>query len=472
MEVYENLGEKVGKASQSSQRSACNKFDKFLSELQTIDSHSCPHTTLAEFSDDELGRFQNIFGRFPSFMLKDKLSMNTALHYLSQVHCFIRKRNRGSDIFYPEWYSHLNTQLENMYNKHASDTNTCIANSAPPMTESELHTLCKMLFARGTLVSSSQRSLLVLQWQALGRVSDITNMPMSRIDWYSNFDCLQLLMHRPKTNTDHPITVFLHSSDWLLCPLHALAMQIAFCSSSSERLFPLVPLNNPAQYINNLLGDLCSASEEFPEMAHEISLLKKKLTSHSNRAGPTTHAQEHPEIELQWCVPRGGWELGGLLTIFKYLHATTKTDGRVGRALSGWTHVERGGHCPTVACLPPNEQARFQYYATELLSMAPFCAELKGALACVLVMHAESVRAQFPEHPLLTKLERCGTIGRDKLEDWGKHIRRAFITKNAAYFPVRDMADSDASNTSCDLALPGLISIVLVVHHRLCQDTP
>jgi hypothetical protein len=249
MEVYENLGEKVGKASQSSQRSACNKFDKFLSELQTIDSHSCPHTTLAEFSDDELGRFQNIFGRFPSFMLKDKLSMNTALHYLSQVHCFIRKRNRGSDIFYPEWYSHLNTQLENMYNKHASDTNTCIANSAPPMTESELHTLCKMLFARGTLVSSSQRSLLVLQWQALGRVSDITNMPMSRIDWYSNFDCLQLLMHRPKTNTDHPITVFLHSSDWLLCPLHALAMQIAFCSSSSERLFPLVPLNNPAQHL-------------------------------------------------------------------------------------------------------------------------------------------------------------------------------------------------------------------------------
>lgn len=66
------------------------------------------------------------------------------------------------------------------------------------------------------------------------------------------------------------------------------------------------------------------------------------LTSQSSRSGAATYANEHGEMQTQWIIPRGGWTLDGVQTIFNYVSGTSKTDAKVGRALSGWPSTDKG----------------------------------------------------------------------------------------------------------------------------------
>lgn len=121
-------------------------------------------------------------------------------------------------------------------------------------------------------------------------------------------------------------------------------------AGSGSHLFHYVPESGAAQHVNQVLRDLETSARGNPALEGEI----KRFTSHSGRSGGATEANEHEETQVQWIGPRGGWDLGGLQTMFEYLYGTTKTDGKVGRALLGWKHVGKGGMCPTVECI--NEQ--------------------------------------------------------------------------------------------------------------------
>ncbi len=74
------------KSIQSSERSARNALNQFLSELHTTCPIQHPHKTLETLSQDELLHFASVFGRFPDFLLKTKkIMMGSALSYISQA---------------------------------------------------------------------------------------------------------------------------------------------------------------------------------------------------------------------------------------------------------------------------------------------------------------------------------------------------------------------------------------------------
>ena len=90
------------------------------------------------------------------------------------------------------------------------------------MSSEDLSDLCNLLFVRNTTKCIQERALLVLQWQALGRVSETTALTYESIGWHAHYACMTVEMNRQKVDLQHTIHCFLHSNNWLICPLHAL----------------------------------------------------------------------------------------------------------------------------------------------------------------------------------------------------------------------------------------------------------
>lgn len=326
---FTNFGNVQSESKKSKFDSARNQFNKFLGKLHGVNPTKYAYTSLMDIPRSEFLSYREVFGMFPNYLQKEKLMKNTVIGYMSSIHTYICNVCPQSDIT-GSWYASVRDITEKEFKKEAKATNTRVSNPAAPMSSQDLKLLCKLLFARADTLSFQQRCLLILQWQALGRVSEITSLTFQSIEWYDNFKSLNLTMNRDKVGLEHTIGVFLHCKDWLLCPLHAIAAMIAMGATSSGRLFPFVPESNAASHVNSLLSALCSAAQEDVALGMEFSALCKKLTSHSPRSGACTEANENPEMQLQWVVPRGGWDLSGILTIFSYLYGTTATDGRVG----------------------------------------------------------------------------------------------------------------------------------------------
>lgn len=202
-------------------------------------------------------------------------------------------------------------------------------------------------------------------------------------------------------------------------------------AGAGTHLFGYVPDTGAAQHVNAVLRDLESAARLIPNFAK----LVKKFTSHSGRSGGATEANEHSETQAQWIGPRGGWDLGGLQTMFEYIYGTTKTDGRVGRALSGWKHVDRGGFCPGIECIDASERNEFALYSANLMAAAPLDLSMKYALVCVLLLHFDAVQAACPQHDLLTRMITCSNAGVTRVKHWAQQIQAAFHAKNGSSLP-------------------------------------
>jgi hypothetical protein len=298
---WNNMGNVQTDSTKSQLSSAERQFSKFLVKLNADDPVRYPYKEFYGIPHDEFRSFRDVFGMYPDYLRQENLMLNTVWGYMSAIHGYICKKCPQSDIN-GSWYGSVRDATEKMFKKQARDTNTRVSNPAAPMSSQDLKLLCKILFIRGDTLSFQQRCLLVLQWQALGRVSEITSLTFASVEWYDNFKCLNLTMNRDKVGLEHTIGVFLHCREWLLCPIHAVASMIAMGATSSDRLFPFVPESNAASHVNSLLSALCAAAQQDVQLGMEFSALCKKLTSHSPRSGATTEANENPEMQLHWCI--------------------------------------------------------------------------------------------------------------------------------------------------------------------------
>jgi len=221
--TYIDVSKIQGKSTEASQRTALASLNNFLKEMNAAEPQKYPHAQLDQYSSDELLNFREAFGRYPDYMMKkQKIMLATAKSYLSQNLKTIVTKCEKSDISNPTWYKNLRDKTCKMYTKYHSDTNTKKSNPAPPMSSEDLADLCELLFVRNSIKSIQERALLVLQWQALGRVSETTALSYESLGWHDGYDALAVQMNREKVNIEHTIHCFLHSSNWLICPLHAL----------------------------------------------------------------------------------------------------------------------------------------------------------------------------------------------------------------------------------------------------------
>jgi len=243
-------------------------------------------------------------------------------------------------------------------------------------------------------------------------------------------------------------------------------------AGSGSHLFPFVPENGAAAHVNAVLRDLETTERENVRFARAI----KKFTSHSGRSGGATEANEHAETQIQWVGPRGGWELGGLQTMFEYVYGTTKTDGRVGRALSGWKHVDKGGFAPTIACIDAASREEFALYAADLLSTVTFDLHIKYSLVCVLLLHFAAVQSAFPSHPLLVRMITCRGAGVERLQFWAQQVVADFQRRNGSSLPdengqvavpVVEMTEMTGAIRDCEKELYGVRSDLALLKREM-----
>jgi hypothetical protein len=235
---------------------------------------------------------------------------------------------------------------------------------------------------------------------------------------------------RSKGSTVHENLMFLHMKEWLLCPMHSLACLLIMRNfSSSDLLFPTIH-GKEASYVNSLFRQIYNIWVENPASSatgdHELT---SALTSHSCRRGSASDAHGHSDIQLEMLNDRGGWKMVTLMNIFGYLSSNRKNDGKVGRIISGWTHAHVGGIAPSIEAIPKNEQRVFESYSVDL--MGGLASSMRLTLVLILLLRYEDLKASYPQHVILMKMEGKRRVSPETLQRWSVLVKKDFIQRNA-----------------------------------------
>lgn len=310
----------------STVKSVFNK--KFLVVLRSKDAKYVAQN----FEDIPMDQFdKTLFGYFASYLEQSNFAYKTTGAYLSGLRCAVLHKYHDDLNFTlfngtALWYKQLRQSLLKKYTSKCHKNKTKLTNGATKMKEDDLKILCFMLF-KDTADTSGRmaalnRCLLVYQWHCMGRVSELDEVSVGDLCYVCDRfrTCIGLNVERIKTSVEHLIHLFLHVSEWIVCPFHSLASLLAL-STPSGRLFE-VPNQSMASHLNNVLHSLEAEWQEY-STTHDCSelekLLTKNLTSHSARSGSATFLNCHPRLLLQWLILRGGWSMAGAMTIFAYI---------------------------------------------------------------------------------------------------------------------------------------------------------
>lgn len=447
---YANVGERVTKSTVSGQKTALSHFNKFLTALHNEQAYE--YKTFDEIPAEELLEFRSVFGRFPSYLKSEARTGkgDTCLVYVSKMKELIKGRNKHTDVADERWYATLRYHVRAEYNLTCAETGETYSDSAPPMTRDD-HLYCaKLLFSENCKESMLDRDLLNKLRQSLGRVSEIAHIKCKDYSLYkSNIGNSTLSAHvkRIKTGGEQDLSMFMDRDSYLLCPLHSLATVIAL-SACSDEIFPQISEKSEAQYVNRLLSKLSEAASR--EVVGDEHPLTQALTSHSSRHGGATEANEHPQIQVSWIVPRGGWTLSRMEQIFAYIAGTRKTDCRVARVLSGWPDPNYGGTALTIACIPEEDRAQFRLFCAELLGCAQFAVQsrtqLTHSLCCVLILHYNALKEDYPESILVERMEGTDGVTSAKLAAWCTTAQAYWRRQNSQFLPLDSFEAGDVSN--------------------------
>lgn len=443
----QNITHDVGLERQKATRSAVTKFNLFLMKLRK-DDPNCGLTKFAEITTENLHLVtKDVMGKFGDFLHRSVKKVGTALEYLGAVKCELLRRFPRLELgeFAGQWYKTLRTRIERLFVIDCNQNGTRKKDSAPTMLESDLKTLNAALLARNDREADKNRCLFSWQWQAIGRINEICHLKLSKLKIHTTREiknAISLVINRTKTLVETELLVFLHADIWEVCPFHALATAIV-TTLPTDALFPQISESGESEYVNRVLAQLLA--ELAAQDGADVEKLTQKLLSHSTRSGSATHANSHSGVQTSWVVLRGGWTVDSLQTIFNYLCGSTKTDSKVGRALSGWPSADHGGNCPSEDCIPSEERKLFKKWTDTLMPAAS--ASLRYPLMCTLLLWWDDMNAKYPTHHLFTRMLDAGRplrVTRETIKRWVAFVKGRFHRMNAPFLPVSDLEDGDS----------------------------
>lgn len=114
-------------------------------------------------------------------------------------------------------------------------------------------------------------------------------------------------MRRSKTSLAEDPLLVIHSANWMWCPVHAMASNVALLNSygTGSTLFASFRGSSGdggVKFTNDKLRQLSSLLE-----TREVNLTRE-LTSHSLRSGAVTHVGEFTGVPISAMHNRGGVE--------------------------------------------------------------------------------------------------------------------------------------------------------------------
>jgi hypothetical protein len=253
-DVLEDINNDVSDSYATSLRTALNHFSKYLKLRQEQGDLSLPldHTQLvSEHVTDEL------LGKFASYLMK-KTTMKkggSVLAMLSKVKVELHRRFCDNPIFGTgaRGYGTLRTKITRRYLLQCAKDGTKLTDHSVPMTEMDLRWMCRKLLSYHTWEGIINRCLLVLQWQCMGRITEVAALKFADMavvnDSRGSRTAMKIHITRVKTGVQQDMLVFLHAEYWEICPIHALAC-LVLCASHPEEVFSTVAAGNEANHTN------------------------------------------------------------------------------------------------------------------------------------------------------------------------------------------------------------------------------
>jgi hypothetical protein len=337
-------------ASSRGKRSAAQKmFNLFLTEIDMEFTLTTLPTSLFNLE---------LLGKFADYMMKltgaAQVCCQTCLDYLSAVKCWWQDehRNHFSVEVGDNRYGKLRKNIKKAYIRRCIELNIPFAKTRESVTEDHLEYLLNVLFEEDSEQSIRDRCLLVFDWVAIGRISEVFGLVLNKDVLYKrsahvgNANAMQITMLRTKTMTIESLLVYPHISKWILCPFHALACLLVTMNRPELRLFSGHghDTESDVQHVNRILKSIYEAwmRSEKSGIPPDFS----KYSSHAFRRGATNYGNEHPLMQTAWLLFQGGWSLDKVQTLFNYLTGSHKIASRAGLAMAGWQSLQGCGFSP------------------------------------------------------------------------------------------------------------------------------
>jgi len=341
---YQDLGAQKKPALIKKQKTVTKQFNAFLTSYNNADRVAHPYTTLEQAiaAEDGQGRvyLQNntLIGQFANYLEIGRAG-STSTTLFSTFTAMLR-----NDYHIVIDLNHATRCRDNMMENHNNKCDAAgidRAKQAPPIQPSELNLFCEILFEEDTLWSIQARAALILQWQTMGRVSEVFSLKMNAFMFCEEIGIrtVKVNVNRAKVSARNVLRLFVQRDNLFPCPIHALACYV-LVHRLSDNLFPGISASSAAKYMNDTLKQLSSIATDRNQK------ITKSLTSHSLRSGPATFCQQHRDIKEACINERGGWSIRGTDNSRIYRWTTSVTDGGIGRVLSGWHSVTSGDLCP------------------------------------------------------------------------------------------------------------------------------
>ncbi|KUF85195.1 hypothetical protein AM587_10000804 [Phytophthora nicotianae] len=211
-------------------------------------------------------------------------------------------------------------------------------------------------------------ALLCMLWYLFGRASDLTLVRKQNLS-VDAAEVFFVRFIRLKTSEEQGLSLF-PDSDFVTCPLHAIAVAVATQVAPSVAMIDNLPelpveaavtlspampllevLNHPADF--TALEESAAQASAAPASAaavptiytHVNRLLDRvahpagvmgALTSHSFRRGGAQHVNGCDGLTQRWIFDRGAWNMSTTNKGFNYIFNTSREDHKVSKALSGY----------------------------------------------------------------------------------------------------------------------------------------
>ena len=164
------------------------------------------------------------------------------------------------------------------------------------------------------------------------------------------------------------------------------------------------------------------------------SSFRSNLKTHSIRGGASQQMQLHKDLKPDWEDFRAG-RLQSNKSKSAYISRSWECDYPCALVLSGWGRVHGGGVCPTIKSIPVSDHDEFKLFMINLFSTIPMVpSRILEMFACIILKWHFDVKEEFPEHPLVLKVESLQSV--EKLADWSECIKEVFKKANEVALPL------------------------------------
>ena len=246
---------------------------------------------------------------------------------------------------------------------------------APALTSLDLKSIIEILYSNATTeVDYIDAGLLSIMWYFFGRSSDTHMMKKEQLQVLPG-GVMFFTFERMKTSLVQGLSFFKHKSQFLLCPVHSLAVAMVMQEDPSSYIVKCsatIPESQESINFATLITEQIFDEEaEFDNAIRSTEEKKNKqktigiyayvdrillkvynlnkvntlpltpgLSSQFFRRGAAQHANANPELCAQWIGDRGGWQMSGMNKAFAYIFNTTKRRSKSFKAFK-WMGAHR-----------------------------------------------------------------------------------------------------------------------------------